>query len=383
MASTLLVQPDTEFIHRVVAAGGGGLKKCFQCATCSSVCSLSGAGRPFPRKQMIEAQWGLKNQLMADPAVWLCHNCGDCTSKCPRDSRPGQVMAAIRAEVIKRFAFPRFMGSLVSSPKALPLLLALPIFILYTIAVWPLRSGSVSGWEFAFMFPQSRLEVLFFTVGGLVLAAFVAGVIQFLGALRASGANGEILSALGPVLAEILTHRRSSQCSVEKNRYWGHLLVFSGFVGLAIMGTLVGIGTMIGVMHTPLAILSPLKIFANVCALVALAGCMILIAGRIKDREARSSGTYFDWFFLLVLATAVLTGILSEVLRLAQNQTWMYPIYFVHLTMILALFLYAPYSKFAHFVYRTVALAATWEGDKQPTTTQDSVSTDTLADNSA
>ncbi|HKM80504.1 MAG TPA: quinone-interacting membrane-bound oxidoreductase complex subunit QmoC [Candidatus Acidoferrum sp.] len=383
MASTLLVQPDTEFIHRVVAAGGGGLKKCFQCATCSSVCSLSGAGSPFPRKQMIEAQWGLKNRLMADPAVWLCYNCGDCTSKCPRDARPGQVMAAIRTEFIKRFAFPRFMGSLVSSPKALPLLLALPILILYAIAVWPLRSGAASAWEFAFLFPQSRLEALFFTVSGLVLAVFVAGVIQFLGALRASGANGAILPALGPVLAEILTHRRFSQCSTEKERYWGHLLVFSGFVGLAIMGTVVGIGTMIGVMHTPLAILSPLKIFANVCALAALAGCVILIAGRIQDREARSSGTYFDWFFLLVLAAAVFTGILSEVLRLAQYQTWMYAIYFFHLTLILALFLYAPYSKFAHFVYRTVALAATWEGEKQPTATQDSVRTDTLADNSA
>src|SRR5208337_1950442 len=99
--------------------------------------------------------------------------------------------------------------------------------------------------------------------------------------------------------------------------------------------------------------------------------------------EARSSGTYFDWFFLLVLAAAVFTGILSEVLRLAQYQTWMYAIYFFHLTLILALFLYAPYSKFAHFVYRTVALAATWEGEKQPTATQDSVRTDTLADNSA
>src|SRR5208282_1725498 len=382
MGSMLLAQPDTTFIRDVMRGGGGDLKKCFQCATCTSVCSLSTESRPFPRKQMIEAQWGLKEPLMADPAVWLCHNCGDCTTQCPRDARPAQVMAAVRGEVIKRYAFPRFMGSLVSSPKALPLLLALPIFILYAIAAWPLPGAAAHGWEFGFMFPQARLEELFFAVSALVLLAYAAGVVPFVRALRAAGADGPILPALGPVLAEIVTHRRFSKCTQEKSRYSGHLLVFSGFVGLAIVGTVIGVGTMVGVMHTPLPTFGPLKIFASVCALVILVGSLSLIIDRIKDREARSSSTYFDWFFLVVLAGAVITGVTSEGLRLAQDPTWMYPVYFVHLTLILALFLYAPYSKFSHFAYRTVALAASWEGQKQGLVVKDSVATETLAEKS-
>ena len=122
----MVIQPDTAFLRDVMAAGGGDLKKCYQCATCSVVCELSPEESPFPRKQMIEAQWGLKAQLLGDPAVWLCHNCGDCTTQCPRGAHPSEVLGALRSVAIQNFAFPKFMGRLVASRKALPLLFLLP-----------------------------------------------------------------------------------------------------------------------------------------------------------------------------------------------------------------------------------------------------------------
>jgi len=35
MAERYLVEPDVGFINEVVNLGGGDVKKCFQCATCS------------------------------------------------------------------------------------------------------------------------------------------------------------------------------------------------------------------------------------------------------------------------------------------------------------------------------------------------------------
>ena len=60
MGNPILVEPDTELIRDVMEAGGGDLKKCFQCATCAATCSLSPDEGAFPRKQMLLAQWGLK-----------------------------------------------------------------------------------------------------------------------------------------------------------------------------------------------------------------------------------------------------------------------------------------------------------------------------------
>lgn len=92
MADALSIQPDTAFLKRLLASGGGDLKKCYQCATCSVACELAPEESPFPRQQMIEAQWGLKERLVSDPAIWLCHNCGKCTERCPRGARPGDVL---------------------------------------------------------------------------------------------------------------------------------------------------------------------------------------------------------------------------------------------------------------------------------------------------
>jgi quinone-modifying oxidoreductase subunit QmoC len=359
MDGAVLIQPDTNFIRDVMRTGGGDLKKCYQCGTCSVTCELSPEAAPFPRRQMIRTQWGLSGTLATDPAIWLCHNCGKCSTRCPRGARPGDVLGALRGQAIRRLAFPGFMGNVVADPKATVLLFLLPALILLAIAAQSPPLPAQGPHEFAQMFPISTLEILFFAVSGLAVLAFAVSLTRFVRALHEAGAGGGVGHGLLPALGEIATHERFAKCDDAIFRI-GHLLTMWGFIGLAVVGTVTGIGTMAGVLRTPLALDSPLKVFANAAAIAAAAGVVTVLARRIVDPSKRRNSVYFDWYFVATLAGVVITGLVAELLRLAQTQA-MYAVYYVHLVLVFALLLYAPYSKFAHLAYRTVAVASMQE----------------------
>ena len=67
--------------------------------------------------------------------------------------------------------------------------------------------------------------------------------------------------------------------------------------------------------------------------------------------------TAFDRFFLWLVLSVIVTGVLTEVFRYTvANPTVGFAVYVVHLGVVLSLFLTLPYSKFAHIFYRTTAL---------------------------
>jgi len=221
----------------------------------------------------------------------------------------------------------------------------LPVLIFSAIVLWAPKPANAPPFEFNNVFPIAVLEPLFYAVCGFALLAFVVGVVRFARGVTCRAAN------LPGVAADIATHRRFAECGDAGMRI-PHLLTFFGFAGLALVGTIAGVGTMLSLLKTPLALTSALKLFANAMAAVALVGVVLLLA-----RRWGKTGTYFDWFFLATLSGVVFTGIASELLRLAHIHA-MYGVYFVHLVLIFTLLLYAPYSKFAHLAYRTVALTA-------------------------
>jgi len=129
------VGTDIEFIKYLKEHGGDTMKKCYQCATCSVVCELSPKEYAFPRKEMIKAAWGQKEDLLSDPDIWLCHGCMDCSQQCPRGARPADLMSAVRSYVYRAFSYPSFMGKALANPKSLPALFIAAIAIIFMLVL--------------------------------------------------------------------------------------------------------------------------------------------------------------------------------------------------------------------------------------------------------
>lgn len=359
-----IISPDLNFVKGVISAGGESLKKCFQCATCSVVCNVTPDSTPFPRKEMMYAQWGLKDKLIGNPDIWLCHQCSDCTAYCPRGAKPGEVLGAIRKMTIREFSAPSFLAAMVSDAKYLILLFALPVVIFLAVAANNNSLGSVPRGDqgqivYSKFIPIGGFGIdLVFTAAAVFAAVcFAIGVKKYWAAMsRGMGLKGDVVGSIKDVVTEILAHNRFKKCDVTRGRSTSHLLVFYSFIGLAITTSWAVFYLYVMGKPSPYPLYDPLKIVGNVSALALLIGMFLVITNRFGNQEKAGLGSYYDWLFITVVFVIMATGILSEVLRLLDIAILAYPTYFMHLVFVFFLFAYAPFSKMAHMVYRTTAM---------------------------
>jgi quinone-modifying oxidoreductase subunit QmoC len=377
MSEATVIKPDLAFVNEIIKGGGESLKKCYQCATCSVVCNVTPEGNPFPRKEMVLAQWGQKDKLITSPDVWLCHQCSDCTAYCPRGAKPGEVLNAIRKQSIKHVAMVPLFAKIATDPKLIWLLFAIPMVLFYVILAVlgngnftaPRAEGNIMAYH-KFV-PVPVIDTVF------ILTALFAGVSAFVGIkrlwngmkaqsgeLKSSGSlSGDIVSSI----TTILGHSKFADCNVNRTRQWGHMLLFYAFAGLAVVTTwaiiylygfeLLGIQPF-GPFHfgeSPYPNSDPVKILALVSSIAFAAGVVILLLNRLGKAGKAGLGSYFDWIFLTIVIGVGATGMLAWALRLADMEVG-YLVYYFHLVFVWSLFAYAPYSKFAHLFYRTTAM---------------------------
>lgn len=378
------LNPDPQFVRELQGVGGDALTKCYQCATCSVACPISPSSQPYPRKEMIWAQWGLKDKLMSDVDVWLCHNCGTCSDLCPRGARPGDLLAAIRNMTYRSLVGPSVFAKWMSSPKYLPMLAVIPAILF--LVIWGIMAG-VNGTLFpltedghvvyGLIFPGDyTIDPIFILVTIYVLVAFYTGVTRLLKRFKPEGeviyVGGKKPSVIrclwDTIVGEIVTHKKFADCGEDKApRKIGHLAIFYAFIALAVVTSIVAWGHWLPVflgwggieihgIHTPMPQAFPVKVLANFGAILGLVGLTVLTANRVAKDPKKTESNYYDWYLLGVIWVIFLTGIGCELLRLANFKYLAYPTYFVHLVAVFMLIGYLPWSKLGHLVYRTAAL---------------------------
>ena len=305
----------------------------------------------------------------------LCHDCRACYYACmytpPHEFAINipQILAEARLETYRRWSWPAFLGRAFLNRSVTVFLAGGMAALVALLALLFIPSENLF---VAHPGPGAFYEVvpyLAMVVGALILfsygiAVWLRGGARFWSetesALKQRGNWKTFFAAVGAALGLRYLKGGGPGCFYPDERPSSvrrvyHSLTFWGLTSDFISTTLAFIYQ--DFFHR----LPPYKLTSAPVMLGSLGGVALIIGtgGLIyyklrSDREpAAAAAGGMDYVFLVTLGLAALTGMLTLVLRAASA---MGSILVLHLACIAALFISAPYGKFVHAVYRTLAL---------------------------
>jgi citrate/tricarballylate utilization protein len=304
----------------------------------------------------------------------LCHDCRACFYACmyapPHEFGVNipRALAEVRERTYAEYALPRVASSL--ARRNAWLLVAATILSLAFFALIAAPNGLFQAHQGPGAF-YAVVPYLAMMLPALILSVYALGV-MLAGAFAFMRDVSARRIAFADVRAELLVAGREALgmrylrggaaggCyypgeRASNSRLVLHLLVFYGFVS-ALLATIAA-----AVLQDFFDQLPPYPI-VSVPVVLGSAGGVAMIVGASgllylkwrSDRAPADSQTLnLDWLFLISLDVVSVTGMLLLVLR---ETPAMGLLLVIHLATVLALYVSAPYGKFAHFVYRYAAL---------------------------
>ncbi len=355
--------------------GAFDVSACFSCGTCTATCPLSTPTTSFPRKLIHYAQLGIKDQLVGRPDAWLCESCGECSDTCPRDAKPSEFMIALRKYQIAELGIPAVTRRLFTSRAfAASFLAALSVVFLGVLALIQRPADLASVELFGFL-PEQAIEIIGIAIGVVALGTALVGVLRMWRTMAgaaprplpaaADGAPAEPTSwtrTIVPTLKDVVLQRRTQSCASEKavprrwmSRWFVHLAVVWGFLGLLLATILRFVAVPIhGGLVPPW---EPVRLLGIVSGALLLYGTSVMMLRRVRKADRYTSrSTFMDWTFLVLLFLAGVGGFLVDIAQYAGLPLWAYVFMLFHLVVVFDLLILIPFSKFAHVVYRPMAI---------------------------
>lgn len=377
MAVTL----DPTLLPTLRRYGAFDISACFNCGNCTAVCPLTGDDATFPRRLIRYAQVGMKDELLSAKELWTCYYCGECSETCPRQAEPGEFMAAARRYAIATYDRTRLARTMYLQPL-LGTLVAVALAAFFALFMYadhgPQSSASLALFQFI---PEDLIHNVGLGVMAVVFLAGLAGVATM--ARRIARAEGvgwrtviggrlawrRSIRALWIALGIKSLGQRRYRVDCEtvqqpvpllRRRWLLHALTMWGFLGL-LAATILDYGVaIVGIKATgtPVPIWYPVRLLGTVAGAMLVYGTTMLILDRLlKTNRAVRHSRGADWTLLALLWIAGTTGFALELaLYLPSAPAWGYWVFLFHVSVAMELVLLAPFMKFAHAVYRPVAL---------------------------
>jgi citrate/tricarballylate utilization protein len=305
----------------------------------------------------------------------LCHDCRACYYACmytpPHEFAINipQILAESRIETYRRWSWPAFLGRAFRYRSVTVFLATGMAALVEVLALLFIPSGNLFSVHLG---PGAFYEVVpYLAMVASALTLFFYGIAVWLrggarfwsetgNALKESGSLKTFAAAVGAALGLRYLKGGGPGCFYPDERPSSirrayHSLTFWGLTSDFVSTSLAFVYQDIFHRLPPYALTSAPVIFGSIGGVALIIGTGGLIYYKLRsDREpATAAASGMDYVFLGTLGLTALTGMLTLILRATAA---MGSILVLHFACIAALFVSAPYGKFVHAVYRTLAL---------------------------
>lgn len=356
------------FLQEVRKYGRFDVSGCFNCGSCTVVCSLSNGQASFPRRPIQLALLGLKGPLIESLEPWLCYDCGDCSTTCPRQAEPRESMMTLRRYLTAQYDFTGIASKVFSSKAGEIIALSLVGLLVFALAlVYHLYfeemevSDLISiamGMEH--MFPLIEyFTYAVFLITLLVLTISTGRMYRF----TMAGDRGLriplrfYLAEAKTMIVHMLSHKNIKKCSdqAHKRRWIRHWLL-----GLAITVKCVIVIFFLSWFQTDsiYPIYDPQRWLGYLITAALIVVPVDIIISRLKKRTPMHKFSEpSDLIFPVMLLLVAASGIAVHIFRYLEFSLTAHFAYAVHLSIAVPLILIElPFGKWSHALYRPMAL---------------------------
>ena len=360
----MAVRVDPDLLPEIKKFGAVGVEKCFNCGNCTAICPLSKSDSSFPRRLIRQVQLGMKDELLGSKELWLCYNCGECSETCPKQAEPGNLMAAARCYAITNYS-PLKISTMFCKYPVVGALVVTLMGLFFSIFMYGESGVMTTGQLKLFGFiPYELIHNV--GLGAMILIGIIslATVKNFF-----TGAHEHWLKAFwDAVVVQSLAQKRfREECETPENRktwyvskWFVHAATMWGFLGLLSATALNYLLDIVGLKATGVFVplWYPTRLIGTLSGLLFMYGVSVLLYKRVNSVDkAHSFSRFSDYTFLTLLWLSGVTGFIIEIaLYLPGAPMWGYWVFIFHVAVSITLLLLLPFTKFAHAIYRIVAL---------------------------
>jgi len=378
----MAIRMDPTVLEDLRPYGVFDIQACFNCGNCTAVCPLSKGNAAFPRRMIRYAQLGLLDHLSASKELWLCYYCGECSNTCPRQAEPGQFMAAARRCATAHFDPTTFSRRLNRSPAFAWIALVVLFVIMGAVLLASspgLPSGRTTSEKLLTFVPFEVIHWLGIGVVALMVVTALATMANMLWMMSRAPVPGGVglpehkperfpLSAavrsVGIAVSDIARQKTFRECDLDKTTAKERLPVRRWVVHFCIMWGMVGLGlaTVLDYIFkapgSDVPVYYPIRLLGTIAGLALVYGVTVAIVQRIRKPDKYYANTFLsDWILLGLLWLIGVGGFILEIAEYAPiGGVWVDVVFVSHIALAMELILLLPFTKFAHIIYRPVAI---------------------------